>query len=207
MSSPQTGPSLPPSASGPGLSYWSDVLASAAITGGVALARRRGWISRTTARAFVAGSAVGATWEVGFHLLGPHSPWARHRAAPMYDNLTPFPLPARLQPLVHSLWDGGLFLAGLGLVRLLPGDRDPAVFRASDLAVMTAWGTAQELAVELAFNGTLWQYHPRSYNPVLFRVGERELTALPHLVWLVAPAAFHAALLALARAERRTALR
>jgi hypothetical protein len=166
-------------------------------------ARRRGRLSRTTARAYLAGTAIGMTWEAGFHLVGPHSPWERHRRAPAYDNLTPFPLPPQLQPLVHSLWDGGLFLAGLGLVRLLPGDRDPADFRLSDLAVMTAWGSAQELAVELAFNGTLWQYHPRPYNPVLFRLGDRAFTALPHLTWLVAPAVFHAVLLRLARAERR----
>jgi hypothetical protein len=121
---------------------------------------------------------------------------------PTYISLTNFPLPPILQPVLHSLWDGGLFLAGLALVWLLCPPPHLQCFSWKELFVLLVWGQVQELAVELAATSAgAWTFTPRWWNPILFESGEGVITLAPQLIWFVAPIVFY--LVAL-RVHRRT---
>jgi hypothetical protein len=146
---------------------------------------------------FWLGVAIGLTWELGYHFTGP-----LYSQDPSYVQAAEYPGHPLLQPFMHALWDGGLFLVGLALVwRLCPAPR-LARFSWRELAVLVAWGQAQELCVELAATaGGAWSFTPRWWNPVLFEFGEGSITLAPQLIWLAAPIAFY--LFAL-RVQRRT---
>lgn len=64
-------------------------------------------------------------------------------------------------------------------------------------------GQAQSVAVELTAHGTgMWTYHPRSWNPALFRFGDGTITAVPQLIWLVAAVVFDHCCLVVYRREK-----
>jgi hypothetical protein len=155
------------------------------------LTRRWAW---WTGPAYLVGCALGATWEVTFTVLGP-----QFAADPMWVALRPWPLWWPTEPLVHSLWDGALFLAGAGLVRLVRGAPAFRRWRAADLALLVLWGLGTSAVVEFAANGSLWYYLPRPANPRLFAVAGREYTLWPLLTWALATPVFHLALLVLRR--------
>ena len=108
-----------------------------------------------------------------------------------------------LQPLVHSFWDGLIFLVGRGVL-ILARRRDAlTVFSWSAVALLTLWGQGQSWLVELsAAGGSGWNYVPRWWNPALIDVGGTPVTLLPHLIWLVAPWLHYRLVLASARRGR-----
>jgi hypothetical protein len=136
---------------------------------------------------FLAGCLIGATWEFGFYLLGPG-----YASDPLFIMHSEFPLPRIFMHTLHCLWDGGLFMIGVGLVFMLCRPPHLERFRWQELAVMILWGQVSELAVELVgSNGALWEYQGTWYNPVMFRVNDYNITLLPQLVWLAAPVVFY----------------
>ena len=173
------------------LLFYLDIAAALSIPAATYGLYRKGLVSRAVWRMFWAGVIIGSTWEVGFYFIGPE-----HSSDPIYVMHSEFPGPTILLHLLHTLWDGGIFLVGAWLVKRLCRQPRFERFRWQELAVMLAWGQAQELAVELVgSSGGMWEYQPRWWNPVMFRFRGRNITLVPQLVWLAAPVAFYLAAL------------
>jgi hypothetical protein len=148
---------------------------------------RRGRFSRAIWYMYWVGVAIGMIWEIGFYLVGPE-----FSDNPAYLMLTELPFPLIILPLIHTLWDGGLFLVGVWLIYLLLKPPHLTRFRWSELGVMVLWGQSSELAVELIAVGTKsWVYTKQWWNPVLFKFTGLSITLVPQLVWLVAPIVFY----------------
>ena len=115
--------------------------------------------------------------------------------------LTPMPTHFIVIVIMHSFWDGGLFLIGVRLVKkICPAPHFDDV-KMSELAIMVAWGQLSELAVELAstFNEA-WEYNSYWWNPVLFVFNGHNITMLSQLIWLIAPVVFYYLAIKLKRA-------
>jgi hypothetical protein len=172
-----------------------DIVIALAIPAVVFILYRSGRIGRGIWYLYWAGVLIGMTWEIGFYFLGP-----QYSDNPAYLILTHWPLHPILLPLLHTLWDGGLFLAGVGLIHLLLSPPHLVEFRWQELGVLIAWGQVSELLVELIATGTKsWVYTPQWWNPVLFRFMGEDITMVPQLIWLVAPILFYAVALPIQR--------
>ena len=92
---------------------------------------------------FWLGVGIGLVWEVPIFLS----------AILAEDPIVTFIREPPLHPLIfmvaHAFWDGGLFLAGLALVRSLCTEPVLARFRWQELAVLIGWGQGSELLVEI----------------------------------------------------------
>jgi hypothetical protein len=97
--------------------------------------------------------------------------------------------------VAHAFWDGGLFLVGLALVGAMCSRPVLVRFRWAELAVLTLWGQASALAVEVGSVLHRGWYYPggHAWNPVLFDVAGHPITVLPQLIWLAAPVAYYLA--------------
>lgn len=146
-------------------------------------------------RLFWLGVAVGLLWEVPIFLS------ASFATDPVIGFLREPPLHPIVFMFAHALWDGGLFLAGIALVRTVCGDPVLATFRWPELAVLTLWGQVSAIAVEVvSVLNQGWFYHAgHAWNPVLFHLGGHPLTIVPQLVWLAAPVVYYFAALRLLR--------
>lgn len=123
---------------------------------------------------------------------------------PVIDMLTAFPVAPILHPILHTFWDGGLFIAGLLLVFRFSASPRMARFSWKELGIMVAWGQAQEFAVETS--GTFvnaWTYADGHWwNPVLFEFANGRITLVPQLVWLAASMLYYFRCLEVLNAER-----
>ncbi|MEQ9363216.1 MAG: hypothetical protein RIF32_03180 [Leptospirales bacterium] len=168
--------------------FWIDAILAVVLAVFLMNQHRRGRLPPDYLALFALGIAVGSTWEIAFVFLGPE--FRPHD--PLYIFLSPLPFPTIFQPILHSIWDGGIFLAGVALMEsLLPG---PVLtrFRGIELGVLLLWGTIQELLVELLATGAgLWTYRVLDWNPALFAFGPGHITLLPHLIWLAAPCVYY----------------
>lgn len=169
------------------LLHWGDVLVAVSILLFFTAGYATGKISRNIFYLFWAGVLLGAVWEFGFFLVGPE-----FSATPAFVRTSPWPLPAFLQPLLHTFWDGAIFMTGILIVRkLLPGPHFHR-FSIAELSVFLVWGQVQEFAVEmLAIQADLWTYTPLWWNPVLFQWNGGHVTLMPQLIWFVAPVIFY----------------
>ncbi len=109
----------------------------------------------------------------------------------------------------HTLWDGGLFLVGIGLIHLLCPAPVLRSFAGRELAVLLVWGQLSALCVELISIGNDgWVYLTTySWNPVLFRARGYGVTLLPQLIWLLAPVLYYFGALFIPRRAREHATR
>lgn len=148
---------------------------------------RLGRIGRFEWSLFWLGFALGLTWEIPMQALNAAGPeWAVH------GYVRPAPFPNWSIAIMHSFWDGGLFLIGVGIVRLLQGPDYFRRFSWAELAVLIVWGQASELWVELTSTfGEAWYYLVRPWNPGLFKFNGQDITLLPQLIWLAAPVVFY----------------
>ena len=148
---------------------------------------RTGRIGRFPWALFWIGCAIGLTWEVPMQTLNAiGGAWAVH------GYVRPAPVPNWSIAIVHSFWDGGLFLIGVGLVRLVRGPAYFSQFSGAELLVLLAWGQASELWVELTSTfGEAWYYIAKPLNPALFKFNSQDITLLPQLIWLAAPVVFY----------------
>lgn len=175
--------------------YVADAFAALAFLFFFIWMRTRGSAGRERWRMFLAGSFLGATWEIGFYFLGP-----RYSSTPLYVFRTNPPFPPIILNILHCFWDGALFMVGVALVRRFLQPPHFVTFRRSELGILLGWGMAQEVVVELlSLGGSLWAYQARWYNPGLFEVNGEPFTLLPLLVWVVAPVAFYPVALRIAR--------
>jgi hypothetical protein len=148
---------------------------------------RSGRIDRFMWGLFWLGFVIGLTWEVPMQILNQMGD-----ALAVHRYTRPPPVHFFWIIVSHSSWDGGLFLLGVGLMRLI--GREPVLmrFRPIELAVLIGWGQASELWVELtSVSGEAWFYIVRPWNPALFRFNGQEITLMPQLIWLAAPVVFY----------------
>ncbi len=149
-------------------------------------------LSPLTFRLFLAGLAIGLTWEIPLSTLDGLG------IVHIFDFLTSPPAPFAVVLASHTCWDGGLCLVGLGLVRALCPAPHFVGFRWRELLVLLAWGQLQELGIELLSSGSAgWTYVPAWWNPSLFQFQGKHITLVPQLMWLWGAAAFYAAARAL----------
>lgn len=150
-------------------------------------------LSRSPRRAFLwrlywLGVAIGMVWEFPIFVLS--APGAE---APVL--VFPRGLPVHLGWILvsHTLWDGGLFLVGVGLIHLLC--RSPVLVRPRlpELLILVAWGQVQAPVVELGgLWNDAWAYRTDYWwNPAVFQVGDHGLPFLPQFMWLITPILFY----------------
>lgn len=146
----------------------------------------RGRIGRHMWLLFWIGCGLGFTWEFLCNLN------IAHGASPVARFIRPLSFHYMFIVVIHSLWDGALFTFGAWLVKKTCAPPHFSRFRAAELAVLIAWGQAQELTVELiSTTGAAWEWLPYSWNPSLFMFNGYHITLLPQLIWLAASVAFY----------------
>jgi hypothetical protein len=167
--------------------YVADLMVGFSLPLVVHLRQRGAGQARIVRRLFWLGVAIGLAWEVPIFLS------AILAASPVVVFLESPPLHPLWFMLSHSFWDGGLFLAGVLLLRAAFGATALQRFRWAELGVFVLWGQASELLVEItSVTGGLWAYvgtHP--WNPVLFEWRGHPITLLPQLIWLAAPVVYY----------------
>ncbi|MBN2160224.1 MAG: hypothetical protein JW807_12575 [Spirochaetes bacterium] len=155
-------------------------------------------VSTFTWRMFWVGTAIGLTWEIPLSTLDGLG------IVDIFSFLTHPPAHFSFIIASHSFWDGGLFLAGILIVRMvLKGEEHFTRFRSRELGILLLWGQVQELCVELLSTGNGgWSYNPAWWNPQLFHFNGRPITLLPQLIWLAAPVLFYVAALRIQKISR-----
>lgn len=173
--------------------YWIDFTIGGLTPVVVYTLYRTGRVDKYIWVLFWVGFALGLTWEVPMSVLneiGGEAAVARF--------VRPLPTHFSVLILMHTFWDGGLFLLGVLLVHLVSGGRPFERFQWSELVVLVGWGQASELWVELTSTfGEAWAYIPKPWNPSLFKFNGQDITLMPQLIWLAAPVVFYFIALAL----------
>ncbi|MGB3050618.1 MAG: hypothetical protein WBB42_06440 [Polyangiales bacterium] len=148
--------------------------------------KRSEWDHRVN-KLFWLGSAVGLTWEVPIFLSAILS------STPVITFIEEPPLDPYVFLISHTLWDGGLFVGGVLLLRLVFGKDALQRFQWSELSLLLIWGQLSAFAVEISsVTSEGWVYvanHP--WNTALFEVGGHPITALPQAIWLFAPVVYY----------------
>jgi hypothetical protein len=171
--------------------YYLDFAIGAAVPLTVIVLYASKIISPFTWKMFWIGTAIGLMWEMPLSTLDGLG------IVDIFRFATPPPAHFIVIIISHTFWDGGLFLAGLIVVKLLRPEPLFGTFRAGELAVLMAWGQIQELSVELMSTGSGgWEYIPAWWNPSLFLFNGRHITLTPQVIWLAAPVVFYFAALA-----------
>jgi len=175
-----------------------DLIVGFALPAFVHLSNRSRPDGRWVIRLFWLGVAIGLTWEIPIFLS------ALLATDPVVGFLREPPFHPIVFMVAHAFWDGGLFLAGLALVRALCAHPVLGAFRWQELAVLVLWGQLSEFAVEVvSVLNQGWVYSgEHAWNPVLFHVSGHPITIVPQLIWLAAPAAYYFCVLRLGRHAR-----
>lgn len=177
--------------------YIADVIVALSLPIFFYVGYRKGVFSAAVWKLYWLGCIIGLTWEIPIYLSGPE-----FQSEPFIRLVTEFPGHPILHPLLHTLWDGGLFLAGYWLTLQLC--KAPILQRFSwrELGVMMVWGQLSELAVEVSATSVgAWTFADKAYNPVLFDIGHGSITLIPQLIWLAAPVVFYLTALAVMKRE------
>lgn len=135
---------------------------------------------------FFLGFAIGLLWEIPLGL-------ARELEVPIAtfsgsEPLAPFPF----HSIIHSIWDGGLFLLGVGFIWLYSKNNFFDRFNIKELLILEVWGQVQSFIIELSsILGGGWEYIPYWWNPNLFFIQGHNFTLLPQLIWIFASILFY----------------
>jgi len=175
--------------------WWLDLAIAVGVTAFAVLGRQRWASGPFVHRLFWLGVAVGLTWEVPIFLSAV---FAEH---PVITLLSAPPVPPLALIVAHSLWDGGLFLAGVALIWAACPRPVLVAFRWRELAVLLLWGQVSELAVEIGgVTNDAWTYAGDiAWNPVLFHVAGHPITLVPQLIWFAAPIVYYLIAIRIAR--------
>ncbi|TFF85355.1 MAG: hypothetical protein EU551_04245, partial [Promethearchaeota archaeon] len=135
---------------------------------------------------FILGFLIGLLWEIPLGL-------ARELEIPIATFSTSKPLlPFPFHSIIHSLWDGGIFLIGVGFIWLYSKDSFFSKFRLSELLILEVWGQIQSLIIEISsIVGGGWEYIPYWWNPSLFTINGHHFTLFPQLIWILASILFY----------------
>ena len=139
---------------------------------------------------FWIGFLLGLCWELPLSIANVISSFPPARF------ITPVPLTVPFSTIIiiitHSLWDGGLFLLGVGFVYLICKKPYFEKFKLSEIIIFIIYGQVSELIVELSSTfSNAWEYNVYWWNPRLFIFNGHNITLLAQLIWLVAPIIFY----------------
>ena len=152
---------------------------------------RTGRIGKLLWHGYWIGALVGLTWEIPIFVLSGES-----TSLPMVVWNRPLIAHYSVFMVSHTLWDGMLFVVGIGWVRLLC--RRPVFerFRWRELLVLLVWGQVSELLVEVSstFNDG-WSFVPYWWSPTIFEVNGHPITWLMQAIWAAAAALYYGILL------------
>ena len=174
----------------------SDLAVGIAIPVIAAILYKKGYLGGREILLLIWGVLLGSAFEVFIGLQGSE----------FLSVKLDWPLPHFTLLMCHSVWDGGLFMAGVFLAHFIlrkPIRQIATSFDWRELSIMVAWGAVSAFVVELIGNGNIWEYHPQDWNPVWIRVGEQGYTAFIQIVWLVVPLVFYLGALAISRKMAR----
>lgn len=143
-------------------------------------------IDRFVLYLFFFGFLIGLLWEIPLGLT-------REFGIPIatFTGSRPF-APFPLHSIIHSLWDGGLFLIGVGFIWIYSRNDFFSKFNIKELLILEVWGQFQSLIIELSsILGGGWEYIPYWWNPSLFSIQEHNFTLFPQLIWVLASILFY----------------
>ena len=132
------------------------------------------------------GVGLGLIWEIPIGLT-------REMGVPIAEFIKPRPvLPFPLHSIMHSIWDGGIFLVGIFLVYKILSSPHFKNFNKSELLIFIVWGQLQSVILEIvSLVIGLWNYIPSWWNPSMFEIKGHYFTLFPQYVWLFASIIFY----------------
>ena len=132
------------------------------------------------------GFGLGMIWEFSMVFLTEMGIFV------FYIYHTPPPTHFMVTVITHSLWDGGIFLVGYALIKLIYKEEILERFNLKELTILLIWGQIQEFAVEMISTySNAWEYIVYWWNPVLFIFNGQNITLWPQIIWFLAPIAFY----------------
>ncbi|MHA1797416.1 MAG: hypothetical protein ACTSVY_03115 [Candidatus Helarchaeota archaeon] len=135
---------------------------------------------------FWIGSAVGLIWEFPIFFTSAISNY------PIITFLNPLPFHFSILIIIHSIWDGALFLFGVALIYQFSESPHFKKFNSRELIILIIWGQLQAIGIEMigSFGGG-WQYVPYWWNPPILVIFGRSFMLLIQLIWLAAVISFY----------------
>ena len=163
-----------------------DYIAALLILLSVALLYVKKKINKNTWILYWVGVGIGLLWEIPIGL-------SREMGFPLAEFIKPRPvLPFPLHSIMHSLWDGGIFLVGIYLVFKLLSSPYFKTVNKNELMIFILWGQVQSVILEIASLVVgLWNYIPTWFNPSIFEINEHYFTLYPKYVWLFGSIIFY----------------
>jgi hypothetical protein len=149
---------------------------------------RCGKTDKTIWRLFWIGALIGLAWEAPIFVLS-----GQNTSIPVITWIRPLPVHYVIFMIAHTLWDGGLFLINVWLVRVFCPPPWFKQYNFRQLAVFLIYGQISALMVECAsVLNDGWVYVAGYWwNPTLFELAGRPITLLPQLIWLAAPVVYY----------------
>jgi hypothetical protein len=141
---------------------------------------------------FWIGALIGLTWEIPM-FIGSYEGFFV-----TIETIRPYPLHYLIFMISHTFWDGGLFLIGYWLVKLLCKSPHFDKFNINELMILIIYGQIQEIMVELAaVSNSTWTFIVYWWNPALFYINGYPITLYPQICWLYGILIFYFGLLKL----------
>jgi len=136
---------------------------------------------------FWAGAVIGLSWEIPIFMLSALS------SLPIIIWVREFPMHWVVFMISHTLWDGGIFLVGVWLVKGICHRPALTGFRWSELTIMVLWGQISAFLVEFSsVTNDAWVYvEGYWWNPTIITVNQHPMTVLIQPVWFFAPIVFY----------------
>jgi len=168
--------------------YYADLIIGFSFPVFFYLIYRTDKAGKTIWRLFWLGAVIGLAWEVPIFILS-----AEHTYFPVISWIRPLPFHYIVFMIAHTLWDGGLFLIGVWIVRIFCLPPWFNKFKVKELAVLVIYGQISSLMVEASsVLNDGWVYVTGyGWNPILFELAGHPITLLPQLIWLAAPVVYY----------------
>ncbi|MHA1314176.1 MAG: hypothetical protein ACTSSI_15220 [Candidatus Helarchaeota archaeon] len=166
--------------------YWIDLAIAISMIIIVSVLYKMDRIDKLIFILFWIGACIGSVWEIPLFLISEIS------ICPIIMFLVTPPFHYSVIIVIHSIWDGGLFLIGVGLIYLFCKPPHFDKFNVRELLILVIWAQLQAIGIELlgTFGGA-WEYIPYWWNPVMFSLFGHNFTIMIQLIWLVAPFVFY----------------
>ena len=166
--------------------YWLDMAIAIGFVVIAIISYKYQLINKLTFILFWIGVAIGLTFEIPIFLITEIGLY------PMLQYLITPPYPFYITIILHSFWDGGLFLIGIMLIYRFCEAPHFEKFNIKELLLLMIWGQAQAIGIEMlgSFGGA-WEYIPYPWNPPILILFGHYFTIFIQIVWLIVPIIFY----------------